>query len=128
MKIMILTQFYPPLIGGEERFTRDLSHRLAARGHEVVVVTLWQDGLADQETDAGVRIYRVKGLHTAARFSLQRYRRRAASPYPDPGLMLELRRLIQQEQPDIVHAHNWIVHSFVPLKSWSRGETGVDPA
>jgi glycosyltransferase involved in cell wall biosynthesis len=30
-----------------------------------------------------------------------------------------LRRVVQQEQPDIVHAHNWLVHSFLPLKAWS---------
>jgi glycosyltransferase involved in cell wall biosynthesis len=27
--------------------------------------------------------------------------------------------VIGHEQPDIVHGHNWIVHSFLPLKSWS---------
>ncbi len=119
MKIMILTQFYPPLIGGEERFTRDLSHRLAARGHQVVVVTLLQDGLPVQEDDDGVTVYRIQGFTQRLDFLYSDTGRRAASPYPDPGLLLELRRLVQQEQPDIVHAHNWIVHSFVPLKSWS---------
>ena len=119
MKIMILTQFYPPLIGGEERFTHDLGHRLAARGHDVVVITLWQDGLAAQEEDASVRVYRIQGFTQRLDFLYSDTGRRAASPYPDPGLLLELRKLVQQEKPDIVHAHNWIVHSFVPLKSWS---------
>ena len=122
MKIMILTQFYPPLIGGEERFTRNLSHGLAARGHEVVVVTLCQDGLPPQEDDEGVRVYRIQGWTQRLDFLYSDTGHRAASPYPDPGLALELRRLVQQEKPDIVHAHNWIVHSFVPLKAWSRAK------
>lgn len=119
LKILILTQFYPPLIGGEERFTRDLSRQLSARGHEVIVVTLLQDGLAQQEIDQGVKVVRIQGFTQLLDFLYSDTGRRAASPYPDPGLLLELRRIVQEEKPDIVHAHNWIVHSFVPLKAWS---------
>jgi len=43
-----------------------------------------------------------------------------APPFPDPEVLLGLRHIIQREQPDIVHAHNWIVHSFLPLKAWSH--------
>src|SRR2546421_9007585 len=31
-------------------------------------------------------------------------------------------RSILREHPDIVHAHNWIVHSFLPLKAWSKAK------
>jgi glycosyltransferase involved in cell wall biosynthesis len=27
---------------------------------------------------------------------------------------------MQKEQPDIVHAHNWLVRSFLPLKMWNK--------
>ena len=47
MRIMMLPQFYPPIIGGEERFAHDLSMSMARRGHDVSVVTLWQPGNAD---------------------------------------------------------------------------------
>jgi len=33
--------------------------------------------------------------------------------------MLALRDVIVRERPEIVHAHNWLVHSFLPLKAWS---------
>jgi glycosyltransferase involved in cell wall biosynthesis len=39
-----------------------------------------------------------------------------APPLPDPELMMGLRRVIKAEHPDIVHAHNWLLHSFLPLK------------
>jgi glycosyltransferase involved in cell wall biosynthesis len=46
--------------------------------------------------------------------------RRHAAPFPDPELTNEIRRVLLEEQPEIVHAHNWIIHSFLPLKQWSN--------
>lgn len=120
MRIMMLTQFYPPFIGGEERFVRDLSAQLTARGHTISVVTLGDGDLAPFDINQGVRIHRIKGTmqRLSALFSDQS--RRHTPPFPDPELMGEMRRVIAQEKPEIVHAHNWIVHSFLPLKRWSK--------
>jgi glycosyltransferase involved in cell wall biosynthesis len=41
--------------------------------------------------------------------------RRHAPPAPDPETVLELRRLLRRERPDVVHAHNWLLHSYLPL-------------
>ena len=49
MRILMLAQFYPPAIGGEERHVRNLSIELAARGHDVSLATLWHKGEADFE-------------------------------------------------------------------------------
>jgi hypothetical protein len=38
MRILLLSQFYPPVIGGEERHVRNLGAALAQRGHHVSVV------------------------------------------------------------------------------------------
>jgi glycosyltransferase involved in cell wall biosynthesis len=119
MRIMMLTQFYPPLIGGEERFTRDLSRLLVKNGHDVSVVTLWQDSLADYEEAEGVRIHRIKGITQRLDWLFSDTSRRAATPFPDLGVMTKLRELIRTAQPQIVHAHNWLGHSFAPLKKWS---------
>jgi glycosyltransferase involved in cell wall biosynthesis len=43
-----------------------------------------------------------------------------APSFPDPGIMRALRSILLKEQPDIVHAHNWLLHSFTLLKSWSK--------
>ena len=40
MRILQLSQFYPPVIGGEERHVRNLGAALAQRGHHVSVGTL----------------------------------------------------------------------------------------
>jgi Glycosyltransferase Family 4 len=51
MRILMLTQFYPPIIGGEERHVRNLSATLAELGHKVTVATLWVPGAPLQEDE-----------------------------------------------------------------------------
>jgi len=119
VRILMLTQFYPPYIGGEERHVRNLSARLAARGHEVAVATLGNLDLPTFEQDQGVRVYRMRGTMQRATWLFSDTSRRHAPPFPDPELSLELRRIIAHERPQIVHAHNWLIHSFLPLKPWS---------
>lgn len=119
MRILMISQFYPPTIGGEERHVQTLSAELAARGHEVAVATLWHEGLAEFEQDGAVRVYRIRGTVQRATWLFSEGGRRHAPPLPDPELSLAMRRIIARERPEIVHAHNWLVHSFVPLKAWS---------
>ncbi|MDH2347391.1 glycosyltransferase family 4 protein [Bradyrhizobium sp. SSUT77] len=116
MRILLLSQFYPPVIGGEERHIRNLGRALAQRGHTVSVGTFMHPGSPDTELDGAVRVHRLRGtlqrlsnLHTDSE-------RRHAPPFPDPELLLALKRLIAKERPDIVHAHNWIYASFLPLR------------
>jgi glycosyltransferase involved in cell wall biosynthesis len=42
--------------------------------------------------------------------------RRYAPPAPDPLSVRDLRRVIREFAPDVVHAHNWLVHSYLPLE------------
>ncbi len=115
----MLAQFYPKTIGGEERHVQDLGMHLAKRGHQVSVATVWHPGLEDFEMDNGVRVHRIHGTAQRATWLYKEAARRHAPPFPDLELTLALRRVIQQERPHIVHAHNWLVHSFLPLKVWS---------
>lgn len=121
MRILMLSQFvYPPSLGGEERFVTDLSRELVARGHDVSVVALWLKGFPEFEVQQGVHIYRVRSTMQGMKFLFSDTDHPYAPPFPDPGVMRELRRIIQIERPEIVHAHNWLVHSFTPLKAWSK--------
>ncbi|MDQ2903850.1 MAG: glycosyltransferase family 4 protein [Chloroflexota bacterium] len=125
MRILMLAQFYPPIIGGEERHVRNLSIELAARGHHVAVATLWHEGLAEVEVEQGVHIYRVRGsMQRIARLFSEKGRQHAP-PFLDPEVLWALRDIIKRERPMIIHAHNWIVHSFLPLKAWSKAKLVV---
>jgi glycosyltransferase involved in cell wall biosynthesis len=120
MRILMLSQFYPPIIGGGAIHARSLSIELVARGHEVAIVTLWHQGQAEFELDRGVRVYRVRSSMQRVPWLFSDAGRQYAPPFPDPEVMLALRRIIACERPEIVHAHNWLVYSFLPLKAWSR--------
>jgi glycosyltransferase involved in cell wall biosynthesis len=119
MRILMLAQFYPPIIGGEERHVRNLSIDLVSRGHDVTVATLWYPGAKAEEEESGVKVRRLRGTMQKTALLFKETERRHAPPFPDPELLYGLRRLVLSEKPDIVHAHNWMLHSYLPLKHWS---------
>jgi glycosyltransferase involved in cell wall biosynthesis len=119
MKVLMLTQFYLPFLGGEELLVQNLSRELVARGHDVAVVTLEHPAAPAFEVDRGVRIYRLRGTVQRLPFLYSDTGRRFAPPVPDPELTLALKDVVARERPEVVHAHNWLVHSFLPLKAWS---------
>ncbi|MGV8084346.1 MAG: glycosyltransferase family 4 protein [Coriobacteriia bacterium] len=115
LRILLLTQFYPPVLGGVEVHVSALARWLAERGHDVAVATLAMPGLPEEEVADGVRIYRLRG--TMQRISpLFTTERRHAAPVPDPETVLNLDRVMRTFAPDIVHAHNWLGRSFLPLR------------
>jgi glycosyltransferase involved in cell wall biosynthesis len=116
MRVLLLAQFFPPDIGGEERHVFNLANTLAGRGHDVAVATQRMADVPDRETLAsGVRVHRfataamrLPGLYSTSRTH--------HPPLPDPLGVRELARIARQERPDVVHAHNWIVNSAVALR------------
>jgi len=119
MRILLLSQFYPPIVGGEERHVRNLATALAQNGHHVAVATLWYPGAASYEMDGDFGVYHIRGSLQRLSGLFAESERRHAPPFPDPELVAALRRVILKEKPDVVHAHNWLLASFLPLKAWS---------
>ena len=112
----MLAQFYAPIVGGEERMTESLAVALARRGHDVAVATLGQEGQDTGEVRDGVRVIRLGGLAQRVPALFSDSGRRHAPPAPDPATVLALRRVLASERPDIVHAHNWLAHAYLPLR------------
>src|SRR4051794_29992779 len=96
LRILMLSSFYPPDIGGAQRQIQLLSRELVRRGHVVAVVTVWQTGLPEHEDDQGVAVHRLKGLTTRVPWFSQETNRRHHPPFPDPAIVHGLRRLIDQ--------------------------------
>lgn len=116
MRILMLSDFYPPVVGGLERVVADLSRDLVARGHAVAVATLgWGDG-PPVENDRGVQVHRLRGLTQRCRPLFRDPRRRFTPPAPDPLLARALAALVEEWRPDIVHAHGWLLYSYLPIK------------
>jgi glycosyltransferase involved in cell wall biosynthesis len=114
MRTLLLAQNYAPIVGGEERMVEDLSVELSNRGHRVAVATI-RPADGQPESREGVFIYGLRSsLHRSGRPHGEA-RRPQAPPAPDPLTVLDLRRVLKQERPEVVHAHNWLVHSYLPL-------------
>lgn len=115
MRILQLTQFFPPELGGEQMHVLNLANTLAGR-HDVAVATQCLPQVANREVlTSGVRVYRfptmamrVPGVYSSSRMW--------HPPVPDPIAVREVAKIIEHERPDVVHAHNWIVNSVVPLR------------
>jgi glycosyltransferase involved in cell wall biosynthesis len=112
---MMLAQSISPIVGGEERVVEDLSRELVARGHDVSIATLQQPGDLTPDEVAGARVHTLRSTSYRVTRGHQDTERRHAPPAPDPETVLDLRRVLRRERPQIVHAHNWIVHSYLPL-------------
>lgn len=116
MRVLLAAQWYPPIIGGEEGHVQALGRALAARGHQVVVATLRQPNLPAEEMDSGVKVMRLQGTAQRLEWLFSETDRRSAQPFPDPEIVAGLRQIIEEFRPDVVHAHNWIVHSLLPIR------------
>lgn len=119
MKILMLAQWYPPLLGGEELHVRNLSVELAARGHQVTVATMAQPDLPDHESHDGVEVVRLRASVQRLAF-LFPGERQSAPPIPDPELSIGIARVARRMRPDVMHAHNWMVHSALPVRAGRR--------
>ncbi|MDT5366345.1 MAG: glycogen synthase [Mycobacterium sp.] len=112
MKVLLLAQFLPPIIGGVERHVWTLARALAARTHEVTLL-----GLATGEEEPGestvdgVRIVRVRAAASRLPFLYSDPSRPHMLPVSDPLMSRAIRRELSEGCFDVVHAHNWIVNS-----------------
>ena len=93
MKIMFVTPYYMPSIGGVQQYVSSLAQALKNR-HEVVVVTTQQNPQEPRiEQVDGVTIHRLPVLF-----------RISNTPY-HPAWKWHFKALYRKEQPDIINAH-----------------------
>jgi glycosyltransferase involved in cell wall biosynthesis len=114
----MLAQFYPPVIGGEERHVRNLSLELASRGHEVHVACL--DVGSAPVSDPSVTVHPLPNAGVRFPSLYPTADRPLALPVPDPLVSRALSKLVASVRPDVVHAHNWIINSYLPLAAARR--------
>jgi glycosyltransferase involved in cell wall biosynthesis len=115
MRVLMLAQSFAPIVGGVERMVEDLSLELRQRGHEVSVGTLRQPTGEPQPRRDGLVVHKIESLvHRlpAANLDAERHH---APPLPDPEATLGLRRLVRSVRPDVIHAHGWLLNSYLPL-------------
>src|SRR6476659_3232017 len=107
MRVLLLAQWYPPIIGGEELHVRNLAVELVRRGHAVTVATLAQKGLPDSDAHDGVEVIRLRASAQRLEALFSEPNRQSAAPIADPELVIGLRQVLRRTRPDVMHAHHW---------------------
>lgn len=121
LRVLQLSDFALPAAGGLERVVFDLSRGLAARGHTVVHAALTPDPSpvpGVRSVALGSATSRLPGVHADPR-------RPFHPPFPDPATVAELDRLVREFRPDVVHAHSWVLNSWLPLRRRHPGTSTV---
>ena len=111
MRVLQISHAYPPTFGGVESHVWDISHGLAARGHEVLVLT---GGRTEPGDGTGpVRVVREPAIGVQA---LLAARGGLPPTRPRPELLDRLGGIVAAVAgdfgPDVVHLHNG--HHFGP--------------
>ncbi|MGA2239465.1 MAG: glycosyltransferase family 4 protein [Candidatus Bathyarchaeia archaeon] len=117
MRILLVSDFYPPLIGGTEFHVQRLAHGLLARGHCVQVLNFAGGTPALSSLDeSGVKI-ECSGhsfSHLSAIYAVKK--RRYILPFPDPVASVQLERTVREFNPQVIHAHGWCIFTVAALK------------
>lgn len=100
MRILTVIYEFPPIGGGGGRAAYDICRELAARGHEVTVLTAHMEGLPREEVRDGFRLVRIPSKRTEA-FSASFSTMLA---YVLAGLWAGL-GLIWRFRPEVIHTH-----------------------
>jgi glycosyltransferase involved in cell wall biosynthesis/GT2 family glycosyltransferase len=111
LRVLLVTDSYPPLVGGATFWSQQIARQMSERGHEMTLATTWQPNTPAFEEDGEVAVHRLRDLTSRVPgISADPYRHNPP-PFPDPEAVLRLRRLIKQTRPDLVHSYGWLTHS-----------------
>lgn len=99
MRIMIVTDQYPPMVGGVPTVTHGLAHDFAERGHQVWVVAPSQGARDVRRLEHTVRVYRFSSFEWPTYEGL----RIPFLPF------VPLRNLLKRSDPHVIHIHSPIV-------------------
>ncbi len=121
MKILHLSNLYAPVIGGLERSIATSSEELVRRGHEVTVLTLATPLADHDEAINGVRVKRVRSVANSLLPSMNQDSGKPFHPTTaDPLTTAAIYRVLRDGDYDVVHSHDWMMYSYLPLR-FGRG-------
>ncbi len=99
MRIVIVTDQYPPMIGGVPTVTRQLAEDLVKRDHQVWVVAPSYGAREVYRIEQKVRVYRLPS------FEWPTYEELRIPFLP----FIPMRKLLKKADPDVIHIHSPVV-------------------
>ena len=116
VRILMVTDFYRPYVGGVEQHVRSLAQALVRLGHHVAVATLATPTTGPrEELDGEVHVYRLRSAGVLFPRLFAAAERPWAPPILDPVVLASLRGVVAREDPDVVHGHDWLSRSAWPF-------------
>jgi glycosyltransferase involved in cell wall biosynthesis len=116
MRILLVTDYYPPILGGLSLVVQSLAKELHSRGHKVHVLTVSGGGFEE----SGFRIERIPHTSSFFPFLFKDRNEKNLPPIPDPLFMEAIRRAIRKFRPDTMHAHGWVMFPVSSYKLFNR--------
>ncbi|WP_007025645.1 glycosyltransferase, partial [Saccharomonospora iraqiensis] len=117
MRILISTDTYPPDVSGSSFFAHTLAVGLAERGHDVHVVCASDEGPRRDVREDGVLLHRLRSvplvIHPEVRF------------VPPPGVPAQLRRLVPEIAPDVLHTQDHFTIGRAAVRAARRQDLPV---
>jgi glycosyltransferase involved in cell wall biosynthesis len=108
VRILLVSDFFPPTPGGMESHVRRLAEALIDRGHEISVVT----GTAHPDPlPGGAAVEFAPAILSRVPWVFDDGVRQYLPPFPDPVFGRAVRRVAESWQPDVIHAHGWCAFS-----------------
>lgn len=95
MKVMLVSPYFYPKVGGMEGHVLKIAKGLKAKGHKVTVVTTLHDKQLSKET----RLFGIKVIRLPIAVTISN------SPF-SPVWFFKLRKIVKDINPDIVEAHS----------------------
>jgi glycogen synthase len=106
LKVLLVSDFLPPVVGGLESHVAGLAVAFAAQRHDVQIATLTNNPVMP----VGVTVHSIR---SASRFIRHdRPERPFPTPLPEPGAHGALRSIVKEFRPDVVHGHGWLAASL----------------
>jgi glycosyltransferase involved in cell wall biosynthesis len=103
VRVLLVADGYPPVPGGLEAHVERLARYLHDAGHEIAVVTTSEDRVAESAWEvvtSSTWLGRVPGTQKVGV-------RQLPPPWPDPGMVQAVDRVVLRLNPDVIHAHGW---------------------
>jgi 1,2-diacylglycerol 3-alpha-glucosyltransferase len=106
MRILYISHGYPPTLSGVTLVVEKLAKEMVRRGHSVTVAAASDHRIAHTEEDEGVRVVRLQSR---------------SNPFWSDGALpvvsqAELRQIVREADPDIVHSHETALLSLQLLR------------
>jgi len=107
MNILLITDIFPPKVGGVENLTSMLASGLVERGHSVTVVTMPAEGAPSHKEREGYEVYRM-------RMTFPRLDQRGTADFllSLPNL-LRFSSIIREKKIEVINAHYPVSSAFI---------------